>query len=56
MAPTRSLDTAVVSLSPIVEPMVIGGLLVGLIAAIFSYYPTRQAVRIFQKRRKAAAH
>ena len=53
MAPSRSLDTAVVSLSPIVEPMIIGGLLVGLIAAVFSYYPTRQAVRVFQKRRKA---
>jgi uncharacterized protein (DUF2062 family) len=53
MAPSRSLDSAVVSLSPIVEPLVIGGLLVGLIAAVFSYYPTRQAVRVFQKRRRA---
>lgn len=53
MAPSRSLDSAVVSLSPIIEPLVIGGLLVGLIAAVFSYYPTRQAVRVFQKRRRA---
>ncbi|HVJ77716.1 MAG TPA: DUF2062 domain-containing protein [Hyphomicrobium sp.] len=52
MAPSRSIDTAVVSLSPILEPMIVGGLLVGLIAALFSYYPTRQAVRIFQKRRR----
>lgn len=52
MAPSPSLDTAVVNLSPLVEPMVVGGLLVGLIAAVFSYYPTRQAVRVFQKRRK----
>lgn len=53
MAPSRSLDSAVISLSPIIEPLVIGGLLVGLIAAVFSYYPTRQAVRVFQKRRRA---
>lgn len=52
MAPSPSLDTAVGSLSPIIEPMIIGGLLVGLIAAVFSYYPTRQAVRVFQKRRR----
>jgi uncharacterized protein (DUF2062 family) len=53
MAPThQSLDTAVVTLSPFVEPMIVGGLLVGLIAAVFSYYPMRQAVRVFQKRRR----
>jgi uncharacterized protein (DUF2062 family) len=45
-----ALDAAVDNLSPIVEPMVVGGLLVGLIAAAFSYYPTRRAVRVFQKR------
>ncbi|MBA2125265.1 DUF2062 domain-containing protein [Hyphomicrobium methylovorum] len=48
----ETLDTAVVTLSPFVEPMVVGGLLVGLVAALFSYYPTRQAVRVFQKRRR----
>jgi uncharacterized protein (DUF2062 family) len=32
--------------------MIVGGLLVGLIAAAFSYYPTRRAVRVFQKRRR----
>lgn len=53
MAPSpEALDTAVVNLSPIIEPMVVGGLLVGLIAAVFSYYPTRRAVRVFQKRRR----
>jgi len=51
-APSPSLDTAVVYLSPLIEPMIIGGLIVGLVAAVFSYYPTRQAVRVFQKRRK----
>jgi|KBSMisStandDraft_5_1062788.scaffolds.fasta_scaffold343174_1 uncharacterized protein (DUF2062 family) len=48
----KELGTAVVNLSPIVEPMVVGGLLVGLIAAVFSYYPTRRAVRVFQKRHR----
>ena len=53
MAPTpEAFGAAVQNLSPIVEPMVVGGLFVGLIAAVFSYYPTRRAVRVFQKRRR----
>ncbi|RUP00692.1 DUF2062 domain-containing protein [Hyphomicrobium sp.] len=48
----ETLDTAVTNLSPIIEPMMVGGLLVGLIAAVFSYYPTRRAVRVFQRHRK----
>jgi uncharacterized protein len=52
MAPSpETLDTAVHNLSPILEPMVVGGLLLGLIAAVFSYYPTRRAVRVFQRHR-----
>jgi hypothetical protein len=52
MAPSpETLDTAVDNLSPILEPMVVGGLLLGLIAAVFSYYPTRRAVRVFQRHR-----
>lgn len=52
MAPSiQTFGAAVDNLSPIAEPMVVGGLLVGLIAAIFSYYPTRRAVRIFQRHR-----
>ena len=51
MAPTpQSLTSAVGNLTPLVEPMVIGGLLIGLLAAAGSYYPTRRAVRVFQKR------
>ena len=49
-----SLDTAVVQLTPILEPMFVGGLLIGLLAAAGSYYPTRRAVRIFQKRSRSA--
>lgn len=53
MAPTpEAFNAAIVNLSPFVAPMVVGGLLVGLIAALFSYYPTRRAVGVFQKRRR----
>jgi uncharacterized protein (DUF2062 family) len=47
----KSIDAAVVNLSPIWEPLLVGGLLIGLIAAVCSYYPLRRAVRIFQKHR-----
>lgn len=47
-----SLDVAMVNLSPIWWPLVLGGSLIGLLAAVLSYYPTRRAVRLFQKRRK----
>jgi uncharacterized protein len=46
-----SLGAAVVNLSPIWQPMLAGGVLIGLLAAVVSYYPTRRAVRLFQKRR-----
>jgi hypothetical protein len=50
MAPSpETLGAAVDNLSPIAEPMMVGGVLVGLIAAVFSYYPTRRAVRLFQR-------
>jgi len=48
----QTFAAALQNLSPIAEPMIVGGLLVGLIAAIFSYYPTRRAVRVFQRHRK----
>ena len=48
-----SLDVAMVNLSPIWQPLLLGGLAIGLLAALISYYPTRRAVRVFQKRRKA---
>jgi uncharacterized protein (DUF2062 family) len=53
MAPTPDkLNAAAVNLSPIWKPLLVGGLLVGMVAAVFSYYPTRRAVRVFQKRNK----
>jgi uncharacterized protein (DUF2062 family) len=47
------LDVAMVNLAPILQPLVVGGLLIGLLAALASYYPTRRAVRIYQRRRGA---
>lgn len=48
-----SLDAAVVNLSPFLQPLLLGGLLIGLLAASASYYPTLRAVRLFQRRRAA---
>lgn len=48
-----TLDAAVVNLSPVFQPMLLGGLAVGLLAAVISYYLTLRAVRVFQKRRAA---
>jgi uncharacterized protein len=44
-----ALKVAITNISPVVGPMIVGGLLVGLIAAVLSYYSTRRAVRIFQR-------
>jgi uncharacterized protein len=53
-APGVSLiENVAVNLSPLWEPLLLGGLFVGLLAAIISYYPTRRAVRVFQMRRTA---
>ena len=46
-------DAAASTLGPHVKSLVLGSLLVGLIAALISYYPTRRAVRRFQRRRRA---
>jgi uncharacterized protein (DUF2062 family) len=51
---SASLDQAVTIFSPLLKPMIIGSLAMGLIAAAMSYYPTRRAVRVFQKRRRHA--
>ncbi|MGQ0457480.1 MAG: DUF2062 domain-containing protein [Hyphomicrobium sp.] len=47
----QAIEAAVDNLSPIFQPLVIGGLLVGLALAALSYYPTRRAAHIFQMRR-----
>jgi uncharacterized protein len=46
-----SLDVAMVNLSPIWQPLLLGGSLIGLFAAAVTYYPTLRAVRLFQTRR-----
>lgn len=50
---TETLNMAVVSVSPIIGPMLVGGSIVGLILGFGSYYPTRRAVRIFQKSKRS---
>ncbi len=49
-----ALSEALDYLTPVLKPIVIGSLAVGLLAAIMSYYPTRRAVRVFQDRRSRA--
>ncbi len=46
-----SLEETLVNLSPLWAPLLLGGLIVGLLAAAMSYYPTRHAVRVYQTRR-----
>lgn len=54
LTPTpETLNMAVVSVSPIVLPMLVGGLTIGLILGVGSYYPMRRAVRVFQKSKRA---
>jgi uncharacterized protein (DUF2062 family) len=48
-----SFDTAVVNLSPLLQPLLLGGFAIGLLAAAASYYPMLKAVRVFQRRRAA---
>ena len=49
-----ALDAAAQSLAPHFKPWLIGGMLIGLIAAALSYYPTWRAVRLFQRRQRHA--
>lgn len=49
-----ALDAAASTIAPHFKSLLIGSLLVGLIAAFISYYPTRRAVRRFQRSRRAA--
>ena len=49
-----SLTAVLDYFTPILKPMIIGSLAVGLLAATMSYYPTRRAVRVFQDRRSHA--
>ena len=50
-----SIDAAAITLSPHLKSLLTGSLVVGLIAAVVCYYPTRRAVRRFQRRRRALA-
>lgn len=52
MPTPETVNMAVVSFSPILPPMLVGGLAVGLILGAGSYYPMRRAVRVFQKSKR----
>ena len=52
MPSPETLNMAVVSVSPIIGPLLVGGLAVGLILGVGSYYPMRRAVRVFQKSKR----
>jgi len=48
---SSAIDAAATTLAPHIKPWFTGSMLVGLLAAAMSYYPTRQAVLRFQRRR-----
>lgn len=48
-----AIDAAASTIAPHFKSLLTGSLLVGLIAAALSYYPTRRAVRRFQRRGQA---
>ena len=50
-----AIDAAATTLAPHVKSLLTGSLFIGLIAAVLSYYPTRRAVRSFQRRRPASS-
>ena len=50
-----AIDAAASTLAPHLKSLLTGSLVVGLIAAVVCYYPTRRAVRRFQRRRRALA-
>jgi uncharacterized protein len=46
---TEALD----ELWPVLKPMTVGSLPVGIVAALISYYPVKQAVEAYQHRRRS---
>ena len=46
------IDAPIESLLPVILPMAIGGVFVGIVMAVATYYPSLWAVRFYQKRRR----
>ena len=46
------IDAPISSLLPVILPMAVGGLVVGTVMAVATYYPSLWAVRFYQKRRR----
>ena len=47
------IDAPIEALLPVILPMAIGGVVVGIVMAVATYYPSLWAVRFYQKRRRA---
>lgn len=45
-------DAPISALLPVILPMAVGGLVVGTVMAVVTYYPSLWAVRFYQKRRR----
>ena len=46
------IDAPIEALLPVILPMAIGGVVVGIVMAVATYYPSLWAVRFYQKRRR----
>ena len=46
------IDAPMSALLPVILPMAVGGLVVGTVMAVATYYPSLWAVRFYQKRRR----
>ena len=46
------IDAPISALLPVILPMAVGGLVVGTVMAVATYYPSLWAVRFYQKRRR----
>ena len=46
------IDAPISALLPVILPMAVGGLVVGSVMAVATYYPSLWAVRFYQKRRR----
>lgn len=46
------IDAPISALLPVILPMAVGGLVVGTVMAVVTYYPSLWAVRFYQKRRR----
>ncbi|MEC8095262.1 MAG: DUF2062 domain-containing protein, partial [Pseudomonadota bacterium] len=46
------IEAPISALLPVILPMAVGGLVIGTVMAVVTYYPSLWAVRFYQKRRR----